>query len=90
MPQDEANRLGEYLHARRDLVTPQQAGIPGGVNRRVPGLRREEVAMLADISADYYLPRPPARRKQRTPRLPARLHHLLEEQRPQRWPARQP
>ncbi|MFG1859779.1 hypothetical protein [Microbispora bryophytorum] len=51
MPQDEANRLGEYLHARRDLVTPQQAGIPGGVNRRVPGLRREEVAMLADISA---------------------------------------
>jgi transcriptional regulator with XRE-family HTH domain len=36
-------------------VTPQQAGIPDGGVRRVPGLRREEVAMLAGISADYYL-----------------------------------
>jgi transcriptional regulator with XRE-family HTH domain len=50
-----ANRLGEYLRARRALVTPEQAGIPGGSNRRVAGLRREEVALLAGISADYYL-----------------------------------
>jgi transcriptional regulator with XRE-family HTH domain len=49
------NRLGEYLHARRQLVTPEQAGIPAGSHRRVPGLRREEVAMLAGISVDYYL-----------------------------------
>ncbi|MEU6491603.1 helix-turn-helix transcriptional regulator [Streptomyces sp. NPDC046984] len=49
------NRLGKYLRARRELVTPEQAGIPAGANRRVPGLRREEVAMLAGISADYYL-----------------------------------
>jgi hypothetical protein len=48
-----ANALGEYLRARRELVTPQQAGIPDFGVRRVPGLRREEVAMLADISADY-------------------------------------
>jgi transcriptional regulator with XRE-family HTH domain len=48
------NRLGKYLSARRALVTPEQAGIPGGSGRRVPGLRREEVAMLAGISADYY------------------------------------
>ncbi len=49
------NTLGEYLRARRGLVTPQQAGIPDFGARRVPGLRREEVAMLAGISADYYL-----------------------------------
>ncbi len=47
--------LGEFLRARRELVTPQQAGIPDEGVRRVPGLRREEVAMLAGISADYYL-----------------------------------
>jgi len=49
------NALGEYLRARRELVTPQQAGISQSGVRRVPGLRREEVAMLAGISADYYL-----------------------------------
>ncbi|WP_395110072.1 helix-turn-helix transcriptional regulator [Actinomadura sp. SCN-SB] len=49
------NRLGAYLRARRELVTPEQAGIPPGRNRRVPGLRREEVALLAGISPDYYL-----------------------------------
>ncbi|MDT8913316.1 helix-turn-helix transcriptional regulator [Amycolatopsis sp. PS_44_ISF1] len=48
-------RLGRYLRARRDLVTPQQAGIAPGARRRVPGLRREEVALLAGISPDYYL-----------------------------------
>jgi transcriptional regulator with XRE-family HTH domain len=52
---DQANLLGGYLRARRALVTPEQAGIPAGGNRRVPGLRREEVAMLAGISGDYYL-----------------------------------
>ncbi|MFB9572689.1 helix-turn-helix transcriptional regulator [Streptomyces yanii] len=49
------NLLGDYLRARRALVTPEQAGFPPGASRRVPGLRREEVAMLAGISADYYL-----------------------------------
>ena len=52
---DERNQLGDYLRARRELVTPEQAGIPAVGVRRVPGLRREEVAMLAGISADYYL-----------------------------------
>ncbi|MEV4365918.1 helix-turn-helix transcriptional regulator [Nonomuraea sp. NPDC049637] len=51
----ESNLLGEYVRARRELVTPEQAGIPSVGVRRVPGLRREEVAMLAGISADYYL-----------------------------------
>ena len=53
--EDRTNRLGAYLRARRDLVSPAMAGLPAGDNRRVPGLRREEVAMLAGISADYYL-----------------------------------
>jgi transcriptional regulator with XRE-family HTH domain len=52
---DEANSLGEYLRARRELVTPEDVGLPQFGIRRVPGLRREEVAMLAGISADYYL-----------------------------------
>ncbi|MBB4907253.1 MmyB family transcriptional regulator [Actinophytocola algeriensis] len=52
---DSSNALGEYLRARREQVRPADVGIvPGGL-RRVPGLRREEVALLAGISADYYL-----------------------------------
>ncbi|MFB7271812.1 helix-turn-helix domain-containing protein [Streptomyces sp. NPDC056244] len=52
---DEPNLLGDYVRARRERVTPEQVGIPVLGVRRVPGLRREEVAMLAGISADYYL-----------------------------------
>lgn len=52
---EDTNRLGEYLRARRALVTPEQAGFAPGSRRRVAGLRREEVAMLAGISVDYYL-----------------------------------
>ncbi|MFL6120255.1 helix-turn-helix transcriptional regulator [Actinophytocola sp.] len=47
--------LGEFLRARRELVTPKDVGLETGGFRRVPGLRREEVATLAGISADYYL-----------------------------------
>jgi transcriptional regulator with XRE-family HTH domain len=49
------NLLGDYLRAQRAQVRPEQVGLPGGSNRRVPGLRRSEVALLAGISADYYL-----------------------------------
>ncbi|GIM97850.1 helix-turn-helix domain-containing protein [Paractinoplanes toevensis] len=52
---EKSNELGEFLRARRALVPPQQVGIPDVGVRRVPGLRREEVAMLAGLSADYYL-----------------------------------
>ncbi len=45
----------EFLVSRRGRLTPEQAGLPAyGGNRRVPGLRREEVAMLAGVSVDYY------------------------------------
>lgn len=43
------------MKARRRLITPEQAGIPRGSRRRVVGLRREEVALLAAISPEYYL-----------------------------------
>ncbi len=48
------NRFGDFLRAQREQVTPQQAGLPVGGKRRVAGLRREEVAVLAGVSADYY------------------------------------
>jgi hypothetical protein len=50
------NLIGEYLSARRELVSPQDVGLPdAGRRRRVPGLRRSEVALLAGVSADYYV-----------------------------------
>ncbi|MEU3292803.1 helix-turn-helix transcriptional regulator [Streptomyces longwoodensis] len=52
---DVSNALGEFLRARRALVRPEDVGLRGGGIRRVPGLRREEVALLAGISSDYYL-----------------------------------
>lgn len=51
----EQNQLGEFLRARRELVGPESVGLPAHGTRRVPGLRREEVALLAGISAEYYL-----------------------------------
>jgi transcriptional regulator with XRE-family HTH domain len=47
--------LGEYLRARRALVRPEDAGLATVGRRRVPGLRRAELATLAGISSEYYL-----------------------------------
>src|ERR1700743_3722832 len=44
---------GEFLRARRDLLTPEDVGLPRFGRRRVQGLRREEIAMLAGVSTDY-------------------------------------
>jgi transcriptional regulator with XRE-family HTH domain len=49
------NVIGEYLRARRELVRPEDVGIPTVDRRRVPGLRRSELAMLAGISTEYYV-----------------------------------
>ncbi|MEV7327477.1 helix-turn-helix transcriptional regulator [Micromonospora sp. NPDC093244] len=46
--------LRDFLRARRSAVQPAAAGLPEGGQRRVAGLRREEVAMLAGVSVDYY------------------------------------
>jgi transcriptional regulator with XRE-family HTH domain len=52
---DNRSEVREFLASRRAKITPQRAGLPAySSNRRVPGLRREEVAMLAGVSAEYY------------------------------------
>jgi transcriptional regulator with XRE-family HTH domain len=52
---DPRDEIREFLTSRRGRITPQQAGLPVfGDTRRVPGLRREEAAMLAGVSVDYY------------------------------------
>lgn len=52
---DSDNRLGAFLRARRELARPEDFGMSGGGQRRVAGLRREEIALLAGVSADYYV-----------------------------------
>jgi transcriptional regulator with XRE-family HTH domain len=80
------NTLGEYLRARRELVDPATVGLRVAGVRRTPGLRREEVATLAGISADYYLrleqgrdrnPSPPVPRRPRRETVPASIRQLI-------------
>lgn len=53
---DLRSEIREFLSSRRARINPEQAGLPAyGGNRRVKGLRREEVAMLAGVSVDYYV-----------------------------------
>jgi transcriptional regulator with XRE-family HTH domain len=47
--------LGAFLRTRRARVNPEDVGLPAGTRRRTPGLRREEVAVLAHISTEYYV-----------------------------------
>jgi len=53
---DNRSEVRQFLVTRRAKITPQQAGVPayGGGQRRVPGLRRAEVALLAGVSVEYY------------------------------------
>ncbi|MFB6780572.1 helix-turn-helix transcriptional regulator [Streptomyces sp. NPDC056352] len=51
---DNHQEVREFLTSRRAKITPEQAGLPSGARRRVPGLRRSEVAALADMSVEYY------------------------------------
>ncbi|MER7243694.1 helix-turn-helix transcriptional regulator [Kribbella sp. NPDC000426] len=48
------NGLAEFLRVRREALQPADVGLPAGLRRRTPGLRREEVASLATMSTDYY------------------------------------
>ncbi|MCV7302970.1 helix-turn-helix domain-containing protein [Mycobacterium barrassiae] len=53
---DLRTEIREFLRSRRARIAPEQAGLPAyGGNRRVKGLRREEVALLAGVSVDYYV-----------------------------------
>ncbi|GAA3573149.1 helix-turn-helix transcriptional regulator [Nonomuraea rosea] len=47
--------LGAFLRSRRERLRPEDVGLPSGSRRRTPGLRREEVAVLAHISTEYYV-----------------------------------
>jgi transcriptional regulator with XRE-family HTH domain len=51
---DNQSEVREFLMSRRAKLTPEHAGLPAGTNRRVTGLRRSEVAMLAGVSVEYY------------------------------------
>ena len=51
---DNRAEVREFLMSRRAKLTPEQAGLPAGPNRRVAGLRRTEVAVLAGVSVEYY------------------------------------
>ncbi|WP_218158595.1 helix-turn-helix transcriptional regulator [Streptosporangium canum] len=52
---DNRDEIRDFLATRRARITPQQAGLAPGMRRRVPGLRREEVAVLAGVSTDWYI-----------------------------------
>jgi transcriptional regulator with XRE-family HTH domain len=54
MADDPRRELAEFLKARRTRLRPQDVGLEPGPRRRVPGLRREEIALLAGVSSDYY------------------------------------
>src|ERR1700722_841089 len=47
--------LGAVLRSRRERLRPEDVGLPSGPRRRTPGLRREEIAVLAHISTEYYV-----------------------------------
>src|ERR1700743_1484278 len=49
-----AKDIRDFLMTRRARIAPEQVGLPPGRRRRVPGLRREEVAQLAGVSIEYY------------------------------------
>ncbi|MET8783540.1 helix-turn-helix transcriptional regulator [Streptomyces sp. NPDC004589] len=52
---DSRSELADFLRTRRNRLTPDQAGLPeDGRIRRVPGLRRDEIARLAGVSTEYY------------------------------------
>ncbi|GIJ46177.1 transcriptional regulator [Virgisporangium aliadipatigenens] len=51
---DNRAAVRDFLASRRGRISPAQAGLPHGLRRRVPGLRREEVAMLAGVSSEWY------------------------------------
>ena len=54
MSHEARRRLGEFLRHRRERIQPAEVGLPPGLRRRAPGLRREEVAVLSGLSPTWY------------------------------------
>lgn len=71
-------QLGAYLRACRAQISPKDAGIPTSGHRRVPGLRREELAMLAGVSVDYIVRLEQGRAKTASPEILRALAGALE------------
>ncbi|MFF4214992.1 helix-turn-helix transcriptional regulator [Streptomyces nondiastaticus] len=69
--------LADFPHRSRDRVQPQEVGLPAGPRRRTPGLRREEVAQLAGMPADYYVRLEQARGPQPSPQMLSALARAL-------------
>ncbi|NDK31799.1 helix-turn-helix domain-containing protein [Nesterenkonia haasae] len=70
--------LGDYLRACRAKVSPEGAGLPSIGHRRVPGLRREELAMLAGVSVDYIVRLEQGRAKSASPDILRALAQALD------------
>jgi transcriptional regulator with XRE-family HTH domain len=73
-----AQQLGQFLRARRERIKPKDVGLTDGERRRVPGLRREELAMLAGLSADYYTRLEQGRDHRPSEKVLAALAHALQ------------
>lgn len=70
-------RLADFLRRSRERLRPQDVGLPAGPRRRTPGLRREELAHLAGVSADYVMRLEQARSSQPSTQLLAALARAL-------------
>ncbi|MDX3224354.1 helix-turn-helix transcriptional regulator [Streptomyces sp. ME19-01-6] len=69
--------LADFLRRARERLTPREVGLPDGPRRRTPGLRRQEVAQLAAMSADYLMRLEQARSPQPSPQMLAALARAL-------------
>jgi transcriptional regulator with XRE-family HTH domain len=70
--------LADFLRRRRELLRPADVGLPPGLRRRTPGLRREEVAALAGLSTDYYTRLEQARGPHPSPSVVAGIARALQ------------
>ena len=73
-----SHKLAEFIRARREAVTPAMAGLPGGGRRRAPGLRREELAQLCDVSPTWLTWLEQGRPVSASSRMLARLAQVLQ------------
>lgn len=71
------DQLADFLRRRREALRPEDVGLPAGPRRRTPGLRREEVAGLASMSADYLTRLEQRRDPQPSPQLLAAIAQQL-------------
>ena len=72
-----STELGRFLRSRRDRLTPSEVDLPGGTRRRVPGLRREELALIAGVSVDYIVRLEQGRARHPSPQLLTALARAL-------------